>query len=403
MQAYIDRQVIIDRDQKILGYELNFRHAMNAIHEQLEGDFVAGTQVIAGLLTQMGTEWLLGDNLVVISVAPAMLDSEFLELLPPSKVVLKITSMSVSLVARCQQLREKGFALAFNDIRPSVENKPILEMADYIYFNIQNQDMVILESIIKLLSRLDIKLIAKKVETPFSFHEARQVGFHYFQGYHFAHSERLATRNIDPAYGRMIDLLNLVRTNADTMAIEAVIKSDVILPARLFQYVNSAGFGVARPVYSIRQALAMMGYRQLYRWLSLLIVTAAGAAAPPALAQTALIRAHLMELLGEHRLAGNERDNLFIVGLFSLLDVILDVPMVRVLETLNPPDIISEALLHRDGVYGIWLSLVEACEGSDAECVIILAQKIGLTAEQVNAAHLNALIWVEELARENGG
>lgn len=400
MQACIGRQVIVDRDQNILGYELLFRHAADATRAQFEDDVEASVQVIANLLTRMGTEWLLGDKLAVINVTATMLDSEFFELLPPSRVVLDVvgTAPVLALVERCRHLRAKGFAIALNDVQFPPASPSLLAVADYLYFDVQRQDLAALEPTVKALGQLGArKLIAKRVETPGEFQACKRMGFHYFQGYHFAHPETLSMRTIDPVYGRMIDLLNLVRTNAGSVEIEAAIKRDVALPTRLFYYINSAGFGMARPVYSIRQVLAMVGYRHLYRWLSLLVVTSAGAATSPALARTALIRARLMELLGQQRFTGSERDSLFIVGLFSRLDVILDIPMDCLLQMLNPPDSISEVLLHRRGPYGPWLELVEACESIDAERTGALGYGIGLTADQVNDAHLNALAWVEEL------
>lgn len=400
MQAYIGRQVIIDRDQNILGYELLFRHAANATQAHFDNAFEAGAQVISTFLTQMGTDWRLGDNLAVINVTSSMLDSELLELLPPTRIVLEIIdpSPSQATLTACRELRAKGYALAFNDTPALPIGQPWLELADYLYFSVRDRDLAALAGRIRALGRHDAKLIAKCLETPGEFKACLDMGFDYFQGHHFARPETLSIKTLDPAYGRMIDLLNLVRTNADTADIETAIKRDVALPARLIQYINSVGFGASRPVYSIRQALAIMGYRQLYRWLSLLVVTSASATTPPALARMALIRARLMEQLGQLRLIGTERDNLFVVGLFSLLNVILDMPMETLLQMLSPPDTISAALLHRQGPYGAWLALAEACENIDAELVDTLARQLTLSAEQVNHAHLDALAWVEELA-----
>lgn len=398
MQAYIGRQVIIDRDQNILGYELLFRHAANATRAQFDDAFAAGAQVISNLLTQMGADWRLGDNLAVINVTAAMLDSELLELLPPTRIVLEVLDPEAAALTTCRALQAKGYALAFNDA-PGVPpaEQPWLELADYLYFDVRAQALAALSQRLAVLGKRRAKLIAKRLETPAEFRACLEMGFDYFQGHHFARPETLSIKTINPAYGRMIDLLNLVRTNADTADIEAAIKRDVALPARLIHYINSVGFGATRPVYSIRQALAIMGYRQLYRWLSLLVVTSASATTPPALARMALIRARLMEQLGQLRLIGTERDNLFVVGLFSLLNVILEVPMESLLQMLSPPDTISAALLHRQGPYGVWLELAEACENIDASRVDALARQLTLTAEQVNHAHLDALAWVEDL------
>lgn len=144
-------------------------------------------------------------------------------------------------------------------------------------------------------------------------------------------------------------------------------KQDVALSFTLLRYINSVGFGFSPQVRSIRHALTMLGYRQLHRWLTLLLVTAGEGRVPAVLVKTAIIRGRLSEPLGENHLRGHERDNLFIVGIFSVLDAILEMAMERVVETLGLPELIGDALLHRRGIYGSFPELAEACEGSDFE------------------------------------
>jgi EAL and modified HD-GYP domain-containing signal transduction protein len=248
------------------------------------------------------------------------------------------------------------------------------------------------------LRSFPLQLLAEKIETRHEFKTCKALAFSAFQGSHFAQTEILSARIINPAQARVIELLNMVRSNAEFTDIEAALKCDVGLSIRLLRYINSIGFGLSVQVRSMRHALTVLGYRQLYRWLSLLLLTSDGDTPNAVVARTALTRGRLTEILGEGRLSGYERDNLFIVGLFSLIDLILGVPMSKALDTLGLPENIREALLYRKGVYSIFLDLAEACEDGDWRQLNALAQKIGLTARQVNEAHLSALAWSSEVA-----
>lgn len=398
--VYIGRQLIIDRDQKIIGYELLYRHSAEATQASFSDDMAAGTEVLSNLLTQMGVEFLLGENLAFINVSPEMLSSELIDLLPPPRVVLEIVGATpeIGLLARCRELRARGFRIALDNILPTAVNVPLLEVADYVKLDIQRIDVAVLKRAIPVLRRFPVQLIAEKVETPAEFRTCKKLDFDGFQGFHFAQPETLSVRTISPAQTRVISLLNMVRQNAEFAVIEAALKRDVGLSVRLLRYINSVGFGLSVQLRSTQQALTLLGYRQLYRWLSLLLLTADGKTPNSALSRTALTRGRLTEILGQERLNGHERDNLFIVGLFSLIDIILGVPMNKAIDTIGLPDNIREALLHRTGVYGTFLDLAEACEDGDWRRLDTLAQKIGLTAHQVNESHLNALAWAMEIA-----
>ncbi|MGH8672155.1 MAG: EAL and HDOD domain-containing protein, partial [Burkholderiales bacterium] len=145
-------------------------------------------------------------------------------------------------------------------------------------------------------------------------------------------------------------------------------------------------------------AITIIGYQPLYRWLTLLMMNTGGSATPPVLMKTAITRARLTELLGQDYFDRQGRDNLFIVGMFSMLDAIFEMPIESVLEKLNLPEAVTEALLTRTGIYGPFLELVEACEGEDVERINALAESLALNSDRVNEAHLQALTWAEALA-----
>jgi c-di-GMP phosphodiesterase len=218
----------------------------------------------------------------------------------------------------------------------------------------------------------------------------------YFQGYYFAHPENLAAKIINPVYGTVVQLLEKVRQEADAKELELLFKKDVALTFKLLRYINSAGFGLSCEVQSIRHAVSILGMQPLYRWLTLLLVTAGGAPTMPTLARTAITRGRLCELIGKACLPRSDQDNLFIVGVFSLLPAFLEMPMEQVLERIVIPEKMIDALADRSGIYGPFLALTEAVESGDRNNWK-LASSLMLTPEQVSQAHLQALAWVEQL------
>lgn len=398
--AFIGRQPILDKQQKIVGYELLFRHAPDASTAQVKGDMDAGTNILINAYSNMDAKWLLGDKLAFINIAAPMLESDFIELLPPQRVVLELLEtieVTPELIARCRHLRSKGFVFALDDYEHSPESAPLLDVANFVKIDVQLLGREKTTQMVRTLENLPVKLIAEKVETKAEFKYCKELGFHYFQGFYFAHPETLSAKIISPAHATVLELLNKVRNNAEAKDIETGFKRDVALSFKLLRYINSVGFGLSCEIQSIRHALAILGYQQLYRWLTLLLATAGGDSTPPALMKTAITRGRLTELLGQNYLEKSDHDNLFIVGIFSLLDAMLEMPMEDIMDKLYLPEPITDALLNRQGIYGPFLSLTEACEDYDPARIEAIAGSLQMDPEQINRAHLEALAWVEQL------
>lgn len=399
-EVFIGRQPIVDAQQKIIGYELLFRSNAHDNNAQIEDDFSAGAQVLINTLSNMGTEWLMGDKLAFINVTETMLASEFMELLPAKRIVLEIKGEVAStpeLLERLQNLATLGFQFALHSPQVNADNEALIRLASYVKVDLLKLPLDRLGDSAGKLRQYPLKIIAEKVETLAAYKRCKECKLDFFQGYYFAHPEILTAKVINPAQAMVLEILNKVRNNADIAEIEKGFKRDVALSFKLLRYINSVGFGLSCEIQSIRHALSILGYQQLYRWLTLLIVTSNEGATPPALMKTAITRGRLTELLGQDMVDRSERDNLFIVGIFSLLDAMLEMPMEKVLEKLTLPENISDALLNRDGIYGPFLSLAEACESADMARINELATSLTLEPAKVNEAHLQALAWVEEL------
>lgn len=394
-RAYIERQPIVDRQQKIVGYELLFKgHADAASAER------SGAAILAADLNAMSEEWSLGDKLVFLDAGNAVPEGELPDALPAKRIVLQIPATQEpdeELLKGYRDLRAKGFSLAVLDFEPGSHADTLLELAHFVMLDTRHLDAAQLAETAASLQDHSLHLIAKGIETNGEFKTCRDMGFHYFQGFYFTHPESMAAKVINPAHSNVLNLLNQVRGNADVKQIEVAFKRDVALSFKLLRYINSVGFGLSCEIQSIRHAVAILGYPQLYRWLTLLLVTAGGESVSPALTKTAVTRGRLTELLGQDYLEQADRDNLFIVGVFSLLDAMLEMPMERVLEKLALPESICDALLSRQGIYGPFLDLAEACEAPETGRIDELAAQLQLEPETVNRAHLAALAWVEKV------
>lgn len=399
-QAFIGRQPIMDLKQQIIGYELFFRHSADAESAVFEDEFKAYSSVLMNTIGGIDMQWLLGDKLAFINVNEAMLKSEFLELMPPKRTVLEVlrtVTPSNEMIARCQDLRNQGFKISLDNPQLNADSAALLTCADYIKIDIQTVDINQVSKLFNQFHTSSVQMIAEKVETEQQFEDCKKIGFRVFQGFHFARPETFTAKVINASFDSVLNILNTVSQDAEINVIEAGFKKDTALSFKLLRYINSVGFGLSCEIQSINHALTILGRKQLYRWLTLLMVTAGENSTPPALMKTSITRGRLTELLGESYFEKHDRDNLFIVGVFSLLDAILKMPMEKVLEKIQLPDTVTEALLRREGIYGPFLQLTEACEEANSEKLLEIAELLQLEASKVNECHISALAWVETL------
>lgn len=398
--AFIARQPILNAGHSIIAYELLFRHSAQATSARIQSDVDAGITVIANALCNMGTEWLLKGKQAFINMEVPMLMSSFSTLLPKENVVIEIletVQVTDEILERLKALKQEGYRFALDDFHYHPDSESLLSLADFVKLDVLAHPPEELARLVKVVRRHPVKLVAEKVETLEQFKHCRDLGFDFFQGYYFAHPETLVERVINPVHGTVIQLLEKVRQGADVKELEALFKKDVALTFKLMRYINSAGFGLSCEVQSIRHAVSILGMQPLYRWLTLLLATAGSNATSPAQARTAITRGRLCEVLGKTELPRGDQDNLFIVGVFSLLPAMLEMSMEQVLERLVIPEKIADALMDRSGLYGPFLSLAEAVESGDAASLEDLTLSLMLSPDQVSQAHLQALAWVEQL------
>lgn len=395
----IARQAIVDTHRSVIGYELFDRSLAPDQHSA-----TSDAQMLFNLLSMADTEPLMGKKTLFVNCTHDSLAGGHLELVAPEHIVLEIPPLPASEVAQIQtrlptlrSIRERGFRLAFDYSVLTHSYEDWLPLASFIKFDASVLKPQSMQSFVKLAqARTPARLIAEKVETTQQHEMLTALGVTLFQGYWFAKPVLVEGQTVRPAQATILQLINLVRSQASTQEIEEVLKRDPTLSFNLLRFINSAGFGLRTEVTSFKHAVMLLGLKKLFKWAALLLTTSQSDI-PPAVGSTAVVRGRLMELLCADLVGQDEADNAFVVGVFSLLDTLLGMPMPAALATLSLPTSVTDALLYGTGPLAPFLALAQACETGDDEVFAKTTQQLDLQSNQVNWAHLQALAWAETL------
>lgn len=403
LQRFLGRQPILDSASRIVGYELKVRdHGLLPDTVESEAQRRMQDEMLAISVIDLDFQQALGNRLTFISVAPSMLNHPVLDQLPKHKVVVGIClppTVDEPLLARCRELVARGIPLALDDFTYRPEYEPFLKICAYVKLDSARYDALALGQLVaEIQGKAAPALVACNVETQDAFDAYRQLSFSLFQGYYFTRLQPAAPHRLDSDRLRVIELLNLVMNRAELAELEEKVKLDPVLSYKLLNFINSPANGLQQKIRSIGHALTLLGYDQLYRWLTLLLFTSGNIdGRSRTLLKSALVRARFTETLGKDKFKPAEQGGLFIVGIFSLLDALLNVPMEQALARLNLSQAVVDALLRHTGMYAPYLQLALACENFDQDAIARCAAACGLDADAVNVTHVNALIWGEGL------
>ena len=398
--ALIARQAIVNARHEVIGHELFNRSRIGPAH-------TAATDValVFAVLSHAGTEELVGNKPIFINCTHESLAGGHLELLDPDSVVLEIAPLGHAAANEVAlrrpilaHLRQQGFRLAFNQTVLQSTYAAWLPLADYIKLDLSvlaPDHLAVLVSYAQRHSKAE--LIAEKVETVQQFNTGSDQGVELFQGYWFSRPVLVQAKILAPAHSSIQALLNLLRQQAGTDAIEEVLKKDAALAFNLMRLVHSPHFRRNGEAASIRQAIALLGPKQLLRWAMLLLTLSRSGGTPSAPERAAAARGRLMELLAiQGNQPGDVAEQAFMAGLFSLLDTLLDMPMASALGRMELPPAVRAALLERQGLLGSLLELAQACEchaDSAPERAPCLQH---LSDTQIIAAQHQALAWAAD-------
>jgi EAL and modified HD-GYP domain-containing signal transduction protein len=394
---FVARQPILTKDEKVFGYELLFRDGIEDYFCPQDAEAASKTMLDSSLI--MGLDVLCNGGRAFVNCTRNMLLKDYVTLLPSSHTVVEILETVEPddlVIAACQRLKEGGYMIALDDFSTNDPREPLTNFADIIKVDVQSTTPEERIAMVKKYGPWRCRMLAEKVETREEFLAAKKAGFAYFQGYFFRRPETMKTHAVPGNQLNYIKMLQVVsKPELEPREIENAIKGEASLCYRLLRYMNSANFGFANEIHSVRHALSMLGEREVRRWVRLVVTLAAGQHKSSDLVLSALVRGRFCELLSP-KVKHGESD-LFLLGLLSLMDSILDLPMTDVLEKVPLDQETKNVLLGEESYLRPLYRLMLAQESGDWQGSGELAKTLKLTDSEVAETHWNAMQWAREM------
>ncbi len=400
--VFIARQPIFDASERVAGYHLLFRNS-GLTPEKAPDSSSEAANLLVNILNRFGVAQALGDKRAFLQVDADMLASDLIELVPRERFVLEYPSALLAtpeLTARCAHLKMQGYLLARTVGPGETDLANAAATSTFVVYDLALQPLQEILRLDRSAKTHKQQRLVRSVNTRADLDSCKTFSFDLYQGRLFARPETLSMNRLDPGRARVMEIFNLVINRADIGEIEDAFKHDVALCYGLLCYINSVGIGLQYKVSSIRDAVMLLGYDFLWRWLSLLIFAGVDlTAAQRVLLNTAVIRGRLTELLGQSKLSSKDGNFLFIVGIFSMLDALLGVPLEDVAARLHLPQEVSDALLTRSGRYAPYLELTLAFETDNLARARQLCAELDIDLSSASQAHLAAIEWAGVLAK----
>jgi len=403
MHLFVVRQPIFNRWKRVVGYEVLFHaferaEGVNVNHEQ------KGKWVIDAHLHLFRPMRLTAGKLAFIPANRSLLLQDLVTILPPSQTVLEIDAEESSdeVVSACFRLKVSGYPIAVRGFLPWSPVRPLVAIANILKVDFAKVTGSERARAVSVYATPNRKMLAERIETAEEFAEAERMGYDYFQGNFFCQPETLSAKVLTShqfTYLRIMQLLGDLTFDFDH--VEQVIKTDPSLSFKLLRYINSAAIGVRHRVSSLKQALVLLGERLLRRWLLIAVSTLLLENKPHELLVTALVRGHMCEQIASVAGLPPEPDP-FLIGLFSVLDALLDQPMPEILDELPLNQELKDALLQSSNPLGWVYSLVLAYERADWEKVRNWANLLKVPETEIAVYYERSVRWADHLFSREG-
>lgn len=396
-KALVGRQPIYRGDMSFYAYELLWRQP--GLHQvtRMNSD-KATAEVFLHTFLDIGLDQVVGPNLAFINVTAHFLLNGYCSLLPPERVVLEVLEdiePDEALLGAIAELSRNGYRIALDDFAYKEHLRPLVELAHIVKIDMREVDRSDLKRQVEFFRQFGVKLVAEKVETYEEYDQCRSLGFDFFQGFFFCRPQVIGQHQIP--VNRMTALRVVAKLQDPAiLAAEAeeAVNQDLAISYKLLRYVNSSWIALKQEVHSVRHAVALVGTRRICDWASIMLLAKVDNK-PRELVITAMVRARMCERLG-HVMGAKDSDQFFTVGLFSVLDALLDQPMAKVLEDLPLSSEIKEALIDGKGRMGAALACIYTYERGlwdEIRCE-------NLSADEIRDAYVESIEWTRPMIRE---
>jgi c-di-GMP-related signal transduction protein len=399
-EPHLTRQAVFDRHLGVFGYEILLRSGDEDLLLGAAPDR-AGAKIVEGSINSIGLGSLLQGKKAFFNMTRRMLAEDLAGLLPPRQTVVEILQTlepDPAVIDRCKDLKKRGYMIAVDAYTARRNMMPLMTLADIIKVDFRATDESEQASCVQRYGKPSVKLLADRVESHAELDRARRMGYTLYEGPFFCKPQQLVRKEI-PAfklnYLRILQKVNEPEIKYDEL--DGLIRQDLALSLKLLRYVNSAMFALPQRVDSIRQALALVGISVIRRWVCLLALAAMSEDKPQELIVTSLVRARFCEQIGAAGGMQNVEFELFMVGLLSAVDAILDRPMLEVLNDLPLSADVKQALMGRKEGHGRVLGLALAYERAEWDKLPSAMGNLSLDVTRLPAFYKEAVAWTAQI------
>jgi len=399
---FIARQPVFTADEQLWAHELLFRSSGTATSAVFSDTDQATSRVIADGFTLVQSGPHMGKR-VLINFPRNLILEEAAFALPPELAIIEILETvkpEPPILKALENLKSSGYTLALDDYVGKPGAEPLLDLVDIVKVDILGVDRLDLARIVSDLQKRNVKLLAEKVEDLETFDQTKRLGFQLFQGFFFSKPVIVPGRKLNPNQSTRLRLLKeLAREDFEVKDLAEIIRADLPLSYRLFRYINSASFGFRTKINSVNHAISLIGQRQLKKWLW--VVFMSDLSSSPMTGELAFMSAHrgrFLELMTD--VMGTKpmnSDAMFLLGLFSLLDAILGLPMNELVADLPIGDDIKVALCKGKNPNRVWLELVKSFERAQWKRAEFIMQRLSLNHNKIAGFYSDALSWTNEI------
>jgi c-di-GMP-related signal transduction protein len=406
MEVFVARQPIFDVNGEKAAYELLYRQSQMNMFPDIDGD-TATADVIINSFLNIGIDSLSSGKPCFINFTENLLNLKVPTYFNPSQIVVEILESvepSRNIVDICLELKRLGYKVALDDFIFNESNpycKELMKAADYIKVDFLATTGEMRRRIEVLSPLLGYKMIAEKLETEQQYREARERGYHYFQGYFFSKPKIIASHDVPVyfhSYYSIIQSLEMAEPSIDV--ISGLIEQDLSLSYKLLKLINSPAYRPKHKIHSIRQAIVLLGLMEIKRWIYVLAVREQATRREKMkneVISLCLIRAKMCELTAKKLTGKVNASSYFLTGMFSLMDAILSVPMMKILEDLPLNDEICDALIGNSNELKDMLELVISVEKAEWVDLDERMAVLNLTQQEISESYQQACLWAEEL------
>jgi Predicted signal transduction protein containing EAL and modified HD-GYP domains len=400
MDVYVARQAIFNINKEVIAYELLFRNSNINKFIAIENSNPT-LNVIRNSFSVIGFDKVTEGKRAFINFDGELIKLGLIEAFPKDCIaieVLETVNPDSTIIECCRRLKEKGYIIALDDFEYNKEFDELIKYVDIIKVDFLLTKGKERKEIMYRIKNKNIKFLAEKVETEEDYKEAVGYGYSYFQGYFFCKPVIISGKDISGYKLTYMNLINeLDKSDVNIKNIESLIKNDVSLSYKLLKAVNSAHYSFKRKITSIGDAIMIIGIKELKKWIFIITLKNMGEGSVEELVKLSLLRASFGELLSLKIQFKISSFDVFLAGMFSLIDALMNMPIEKILSELPVSKDVKEALLEKDNMISELLKLIIKYENGDWEAVNELAKKFGLDEEFVSYCYLEAVQRLQSL------